>query len=286
MVKMLFSNSYLLHRNDIDIKKIQKKIEINDYNKPYILKSNYNSIIPLKIFQTWRTKKLPPYMNRRIELLKKQNPRFEHFLFDDNDCRNFIVEHFGPDVVYAYDHLVPGAYKADLWRYCVLYIHGGIYADAKLLCINGFRLIELTEQEHYVKDRLGELTIYNALMVSKPGNPFLLDAIKRIVKNVKNKYYGCDPLSPTGPRMLGDIIIEKKLNLNIDMKHYIDGGFIMYKNRFVISTEYPEYNLERTATYNVIHTKRYDALWKERRIYYQKSPFPEPIICRGHSNLS
>ena len=39
------------------------------------------------------------------------------------------------------------------------------------------------------------------------------------------------------------------------------------KNRFVISTEYLEYNNERTSTYNNINTKRYDKLWEERNIY-------------------
>ena len=56
------------------------------YNRPYtFFKPNYNSIIPLKIFQTWFTKDLPPKMKTRVEILKRQNPRFEHFLFDDND---------------------------------------------------------------------------------------------------------------------------------------------------------------------------------------------------------
>jgi hypothetical protein len=67
--------------------------------------------------------------------------------------------------------------------------------------------------------------------------------------------------------MLGKLIINNKLKLNIDMKHYEDGGYIIYKNRFVISTEYPEYDSERTNTYNSLNTKRYDSLWNERRIY-------------------
>ncbi len=29
--------------------------------------------------------------------------------------------------------LYPGAYKADLFRYCILFIHGGIYADVDVL---------------------------------------------------------------------------------------------------------------------------------------------------------
>jgi hypothetical protein len=146
-------------------------------------------------------------------------------------------------------------------------MYGGIYMDIKLNCINGFKLIELTENNHFVKDRLGPLTIYNALIVSQKGNPFLWMGICRIIMNVKNKFYGIDSLSPTGPRMLGNIILRRKLRANVDMIHYENGGYIIYKNRFIISTEYPEYNTERSNVYQTINKKRYDVMWSEKNIY-------------------
>ena len=247
--------------------KIHKETMIKIYKRPYQLKFNYKPIIPLKIFQTWYTKDLPQAMKERVENLKTMHPRFEHFLFDDNDCRQFIQDHFNTDILNAYDRLIPGAYKADLWRCCVLYIHGGIYMDIKLKCINGFRLIELTENNHYVRDRIPPLSIYNALIVSQPRSPFLWKAICRIVINTNKQFYGKSALEPTGPTMLGKIIIRNKLNPNIDLTHYHDGGYIIYKNRFVISTEYLEYNTERTKLYNSINSKRYDVLWNERKVY-------------------
>jgi len=33
----------------------------------------------------------------------------------------------------AYDALIPGAFKADLFRYCVLFIYGGVYADIDVM---------------------------------------------------------------------------------------------------------------------------------------------------------
>lgn len=255
---------YRMNRTNDKLKNILEKI----YNRPYtFFKPYYNSIIPLKIYQTWVTKNLPPKMKERVELLKSQNPRFEHFLFDDNDCREFIKKHFRPDVLYAYDKLIPGAYKADLWRYCVLFINGGIYLDIKFACFNGFKLIELTEKEHFVKDRPLPLSIYNALMVCKAGNPFLYNCIRAIVNNVNNNYYGNSPLDPTGPVLLGNIILHNKINLNIDMNYYEDGGYIVYKNRFVMTTIYNEYNSERIEMYKKINLERYEKMWDEKRIY-------------------
>jgi len=249
----------------------QNKIKIYQkilYNRPYtFFKNFYNPVVPLKIYQTWYTKDLPVKMKHRVELLKHQNPKFEHCLFDDNDCREFIKTHFDNEVLNAFDSLIPGAYKADLWRLCILYINGGIYMDIKFSCVNGFKLIELVEKEHFVLDRLPPLSIYNALMVCKAGNPFLLDAIHTIVQNVKNKYYGSCALCPTGPIMLGNLIIKKKSPVNIDLTHFIDGGYIIYKNRFIISTTYNEYENERKDTYIKINTQRYDKLWSSRKIY-------------------
>jgi len=91
--------------------------------------------------------------------------------------------------------------------------------------------------------------------------------ICRIIMNIKNNFFGVDALAPTGPRMLGNIILRRRLRANIDMVHYENGGYIIYKNRFVISTEYPEYNTERSNVYNKLNKKRYDIMWNEKNIY-------------------
>jgi mannosyltransferase OCH1-like enzyme len=240
--------------------KFLNDLEYKIYKQPYIFfKPNYNSIIPLTIYQTWRTKDLPPKMKDRVESLKSRHPKFEHKLFDDNDCREFIQKHFREEVLQTYDKLIPGAYKADLWRLCILFIHGGIYMDIKLNCVNGFHLIELTEKEHYVVDRPPN-SIYNGFLSCRKGNPFLLEGINKIVENVKNNYYGETPLHPTGPCMLGNLVVNKKIRINADMLHYKDGGYIIYKNRFVLSTEYSEYNSEKNACH-------YSVLWDKRQIY-------------------
>ena len=99
------------------------------FNRHYPLKKEYSPVIPLNIYQTWNTKQLPPRMQQRVDLLKLQNPRFNHYLYDDTDCYEFIKNNFEEKVLNAYEQLIPGAYKADLWRLCILYIYGGFYLD-------------------------------------------------------------------------------------------------------------------------------------------------------------
>ena len=238
------------------------------YNQPYPLKSSYNPVIPLNVFQTWGTKDLPPKMKANLEDMKRQNPEFTYFLFDDDECREFIKINFEPEVLKAYDGLIPGAFKADLWRLCVLYIHGGIYMDIKFKCVNNFKLMELTESEHYIKDRSGFLSIYNAMMVCKSKNPFLMEAIKRIVHNVQTKWYGKSSLHPTGPAMLGDLILEKQFELQIDMFYEMIGNHIVYNHHFVLEVSYPGYRREQSEFYKSKNTNHYGDLWRLKKVYW------------------
>ena len=231
----------------------------------YPTKSHYNNIIPLNIFQTWHSKNLPPIMAKNVEFIKQSNPVFNYMLFDDDDCREFIKKHFKVEVLNAFDTLIPGAYRADLWRYCVLYINGGIYLDIKYMPINGFKFITLTEKEHWVLD-IDNNGIYNALIVAKPGNDILLQAINNIVSNVKNRYYGNSGLEPTGPLLLSKLFSSQQKQ-SFDMKHtfYISMQyrFILFNNYFVFKS-YNEYLDEHAHNQKVQH---YSILWNQRQIY-------------------
>ena len=256
-------NSYLVYafeRKNTNVKVMNEKLNI-----PYPVKYYYNSVIPLNIFQTWHTKTLPPLMFNAVNTIKNLNPRFKYCLYDDNDSREFIKTNFPENVLDAYDKLIPGAYKADLWRYCILYKEGGIYVDIKYKPVNNFKFINLTEKEHWVLDIDG-YGIYNALIVSKKDNPILLKAIYNIVENVKNKYYGANGLEPTGPHLLAKYFNKDQKN-NFDMKHDFINNFnnrFVYFNNYVVLKSYNGYLDEHHHNKKVDH---YANLWSTRKIY-------------------
>ena len=244
---------------------------VNNYRKlikPFHLKIKYNSIIPLNIFQTWHTKNLPEKMQQTVDYIKESNPAFKHHLYDDNDCRDFIAQNYSQEVLLAFDSLIPGAYKADLWRYCILYKLGGIYLDIKYKPINNFKFISLTEKEHFVRDR-PDKCIYNAFIACLPGNEILLKAINQIVENVKNKFYGINALYPTGPGLLGSYFTNKEI---AQLEMYFEVSFaenilheyyIVYNNIIVLKA-YSQYRLEQK---NAQKNKVYSELWFETNIY-------------------
>lgn len=228
---------------------------------PEVSSPKGGTIIPLHIYQCWKTKDLPPIMRKVVDSVKEANPEFTHHLFDDAECRQFILRECPRCVLDAYDRLIPGAYKADLWRLCILYKRGGIYMDIKFSPIQGFKFIELTNREHFVTDRLPN-TIYNAFIVCKPKSTFLLTCINRIIQNVRGRYYGRTALHPTGPGMMGDVKVMGKYFINEDMVHVRQGGAVMYKGKYVLKTTYNGYHRERQVA-----GKHYDDLWNQRRIY-------------------
>jgi mannosyltransferase OCH1-like enzyme len=232
-------------------------------NTPFVLKESYSSIIPLHVYTCWHTKDLPPKMAINYKELVDSNPEFECHLYDENECREFIKNNFEEDVLNAYNSLIPSSYKSDLWRFCVLFINGGIYMDIKYKCTNGFKLIALTEKEYFVRDR-PENCIYTALIATLPGNEIMKKCIYQIVENVKNKYYGICPLEPTGPRLLGKYFTNEyrnncELHFNIEQNHecIILNDLVLFENYYEYRSEQSKYQKE----------KRYSEWWDEKNIY-------------------
>ena len=207
-------------------------------------------------------------MRKNYNLLVENNPEFTHYLYDENDCREFIKNNFPIDVYNSYNKLIPCAYKADLWRYCVLYINGGIYIDIKYNSTNGFKFIALTEKEHFVRD-IQEKSVYNALIVTLPKNEILLKCINQIVENVKNRYYGENPLYITGPALLGRFFENEEIN-NMELYHQysvienkLNEYYIVYNGRIILKF-FNEYRDEQSKFQK---RKHYHTLWSEKNVY-------------------
>ena len=246
---------------------------------PQAIPKNLSSIplIPLNIFQTWHSLELPSKMEENLELMKKTNPEFKHFLYDDDMCREFIENNFSAEVVWAFDKLKPGAYKADLWRYCILYTHGGIYLDIKFKCINNFKLIQCTDREYWVKDRKRNVNgIYQAFMVTFPKNKILYDAIQQIISHCKSTdYTNLNPLAVSGPSLLGQYFNE------VDFSRFVllNIGDIITLNGKNVLVHYQHYRSEQRTKQK---TQHYDFMWHMRDSY--NFPIIESIEKKDLSN--
>lgn len=203
------------------------------------------TLIPKIIFQTWENKSISPEFQTIIDTWKQHNPNYEYCLIDAQERSDFIHTHFEDRVYNAYCKILPGAFKADLWRYCVLYIHGGFYVDIDTLCMGSIdRLLNETTQFVSVidmNDTPGEGThnLANGFIGSIPKHPILKICIDRVVFNVENRIHPDSVLDFSGPGLLGRCVNTYFQGCEVDSflgRHgiYRDIHFL----RFERNTEY------------------------------------------------
>ena len=217
-IKLLLLHNVKNEIKDINIVNYSYATCVNTIFKlekiPYIPPPN-KQLIPRVIMQTYK------YSVVRDEIYNSSiswllcNSEYSYEYYDDRKCIDFIREYFPLEVLYAFYSLVPGAYKADLFRYCYLYIRGGIYTDIDNICMCNLKNFILNNDTFIsVKDR-PRGAIYNAFIASTPKNPVFKNAIDNIVYNVKYKIY---PLNITGNyndkylAITGPICLGKSLN--------------------------------------------------------------------------
>ena len=165
--------------------------------------------IPKKIFQTWETADIEPEFQQIIDKWKYHNPTYEYIFQDAEQRVEFIRNNFEKNVLDAYKKIIPGAYKCDLWRYCILYIYGGFYADIDTLCMG--KLDSLTNEniefivpiDLNINQKEGQHNLACGFIGSVPKSPILLDAINRIIFNVENNIIPESKLDFSGPGLLG-----------------------------------------------------------------------------------
>jgi mannosyltransferase OCH1-like enzyme len=221
--------------------------------------------VPLVIYQSWSDRSLPKGMRENVFNILKNNPEFDYFLYSDDECRAFIEQFYDPEVVWAFDSLIPGAYKSDLWRYCVLYKMGGVYMDIK--CVPRIPLVKLMEKQPivFVKDYINKglkECIWNGFMIAPPGVEFFMECINEIVENCKNKDYRRNTLDITGPCLLGRVV---KIYAPTEFTKYnalvLSGDHIYYNSDIAFDVKYPTYREEqkkfqKTAYYSDLYHRR------------------------------
>lgn len=166
---------------------------------PPAFRKDSNRLVPRIVHQTWFepvTKEKYPNMSRLIESWKQSG--WEYNFYDDDTAAEFLSTHFPPEVREAYDSILPGAFKADLFRYCVLLIRGGIYADMDVLLTSNL--------DEVVDNDVGFMTpmdspgtkvnrrscLWNGLMAVAPGHPLLARTIEFVVNNIRNRFTSVD----------------------------------------------------------------------------------------------
>ena len=241
-------------------------------------------MIPKNIFQTFETHDLPYGMAKATESWKQKNKGYNYEFFDKNDRVKFIRDNFPNRVLDAYHKLIPGAFKADLWRLCILYVEGGVYADADTICETPLdNLIEPTDEFIITRDDpMAIKWLGNAFIAASAKHPYLEEAINRIVENAQRgeeMFY----LDYSGPALMGKAV-NKVLGRDIEsdfelgkhgglkiMKHDFARTKYTYDNKDILHVEYPG----KLAEMEAIGNKKFWDYVQAKTIYRE---IPRKII--------
>jgi len=230
----------------------------------------YTQKIPKTIIQTDESNNLCLLKYNSVMSLIELNPEYEYIFFDRITRRKFIRKHFTTEILEAYDTLVPGAFRADLFRYCYLYLHGGCYFDCKMILKHPLRNFILASDSLVLLNDHIPNSFANCIIMTEKYDGRLLDCIMKIVQIVNNKLYDIDKLSITGSRLLYSFY--SKYIPQYSLKIHNNDRFNDYKNSIIVDKEdtlicylyYPGYYQEK----NYKNTGHYTTLYDTKKLYY------------------
>jgi len=144
-------------------------------------------MIPKIIWQTYKHPydELMPYMKDAAQTWKDLNPEYEYRYVDDLAAAEFVAEYFGKEWFNIFVNVPIGVMRADIWRYMVIYQHGGVYADLDTLCLKSISTWMKDDKDMIVCPE-NDWSLCQWTFAATPGHPIIknvLDLIKRGFKN-------------------------------------------------------------------------------------------------------
>ena len=174
--------------------------------------------VPEVVFQTWKSRnQIPSNYDIWSRSFSRHNPRYDCMIWDDQDNREFITEHF-PWFLPFYDQYPKEIFRADAVRYFFLYKFGGLYADMDTECLKP--LDPVLRSGDAIVGRMGnderfEHSIPNAMMAAKRHHLIWLLAIAMMIE----KFRDCgapEEMERRGPETLtGPILLKSTVDFYI-----------------------------------------------------------------------
>lgn len=144
-------------------------------------------MIPRNLFQTHKSLKYvlsKPKLAEAVKSWQKYGFDSKYFFYSDKMCETFMKKYYSGIIYDAYCKLPLAVMKADLWRYCVIYKYGGIYADIDTIChqnpnlfINECLLCIAPENSDH---------LCQWVFSAPPESPFLQSIIQLSVERIHN----------------------------------------------------------------------------------------------------
>lgn len=154
--------------------------------------------IPRTVHQTFKSANLPAFIADIVAANMRLCPQYAFRFYDDEDCKKFIRRNFDRRVNAAYHRIADcyGAMKADFFRYCVLFVEGGVYLDIKSRIIAPLHTVIRDTDECVLDFPRGNLEPWRAAsptfeqwaLLFAPRHPYLRHMLSLMVSYIENGF--------------------------------------------------------------------------------------------------
>lgn len=161
---------------------------------------------------------------------RRRHPHWSYRFYTDADCRDVVRRHF-PDWTGIYDAYRRPIQRVDLFRYLIVYHHGGLYADMDMACFRPVDAllggstcvlsVEALLTRAYQRE-LGyrkPLQVANCIFAAAPGHPFFSQVLEKVRHHARTQAVSDrDVEDATGPRMLTRVYFSLDENVRSQIR--------------------------------------------------------------------
>lgn len=224
------SDGLTLESGDVDSENISAHIQRWVQNAAFLtecpnvtLSFKRSEHVPLILHRIWECDDIPEQYGLAL------GSWIQHFaggyvaLWTSEIRKRFVSKKYGRSGVDLYERLVPGAYRADLFRYVVMYHLGGIYSDMDStlhlkLPNMGFLFRGVTAAADLDASRL----LNGAILMSPPKSCLFLCALGEVFDHSEHREEFDSDLDISGPGVLGECL-----------RHIVGKDSITFENKYL-----------------------------------------------------
>lgn len=234
------------------------------------------------VFSSAGAVELQGYSRKAARSVRSTFSDHEYRLWYLDDAAEFIEQHFSAEVVEAFDTLVPYAYKADVFKLCLLKVLGGWVVDIGVRMLKSPLAPVIVEQQpEFVLFRSTGTwdppwNCSMALVYARPGHAVFDTALDCIVEHCRTRYYGSTPLMPT-MSPFGRALACHQVHENICVGNVVDvrlrsfkRGFALKPNGLVAARKPANVPAGDIRSIGVAGTNAYNQLWRARKVYGER----------------
>ena len=138
----------------------------------------------MRLFQYWDAAEPSDEVLAWTQTFRALNPDMKHRLFSRDEAAWFIGKHLGHREQRAFEACAVPSMQSDFFRLCALLHHGGVYADADIVCCKPLSGL-VGGVAHGLVGCWEHEIVHDFLFVRAAGDPFLAACLRLCILNIE-----------------------------------------------------------------------------------------------------